>query len=513
MGEICYLKKRGKKYSVRIVVSKKLHPYTTKREIERAIKTDSHRLARRIAIQVSDEYKLFEVDLIYLVTAPNQKATEANSKKVEEAFSLKLIEIERLIALEALGASHQSSLSNLYDQRTRPFKSLPPPAAAESSQGQGIMLSVATSDYLKDKAVTVTDKTIKRYKLICEVLLALVGDKPVTEVTREDLRSLRQSLPNIPIHREKQAEYQSMSLKEIVALPHDENREYYSENTQRSRLIDLTSLFTWLKREGYIQMNPAEGISNGYTRICTEVRSPFSSDELKRLFDSKSYLKATKGSMPHFWIPLIALYTGARLEEIAQLHTADIREEEGIWCIWLDTKSRSNSSGKRAKKDKKKVKTTSSRRVIPVHPALIQLGFVAYVKLVQEKGAIRLFPMLSNENANHAYGDVIGKWFRRYRIKEGKAPRRDTPFHSFRNTVSDRLKKSGIEDVMIKEILGHKHKDITNRYYAKEYSITQKQEAVLLLNYEAILNLDELIKTNQKVKNPSAFRNLDNEVF
>jgi len=69
MSETYYLRARGKRFSLRIAISRKLFPYTPKREIERAIKTNSYRLAVRVATQVHNNYKLFEVDLIYFTTS------------------------------------------------------------------------------------------------------------------------------------------------------------------------------------------------------------------------------------------------------------------------------------------------------------------------------------------------------------------------------------------------------------------------------------------------------------
>ena len=472
MSDIKYLKLRGKRFSLRIAISRKLHPYTSKREIERSIKTDSHSLAVRVASLVRDDYKVFEVELIYWTTSSVELSLEQLKTKVAEALSVKLADIDRRIAKEVLGSSYsgiKESFHNYFNTTQTP----PPEATQSIPEDNSKLLSVATQDYLDDKALTVTDKTIKRYKLICEVLIELVGDKRVGSITREELRSLKQALPKIPTNREKQSIYDGMALKEIVKLPRKESVKYYSENTQRSRLIDLTSFFTWLKREGYIKENPSEGISNGFTRICKQARRPFTPEELTRLFNPSDYMVAVGNSM-------------ARLEEIAQLHTKDIKLEEGVWVISMDTLSVSDDSLK------KKLKTVSSKRVIPIHPNLISLGLVAYHKLMLEKNSERLFPELSNENANEAYGDVIGKWFRRYRLKDNKAASSRTPFHAFRNTVSDSLKRLSVDDVMIKEILGHKHKDVTNSIYSRAYSVAQKFEAISLLDYKL-----ELMKINK----------------
>lgn len=328
MSDNKYLKLRGKRFSLRIAISRKLHPYTTKREIERSIKTDSYSLAVKVASMVRSDYKVFEVELIYFTASSPALTLEQIKAKVAEALSVKLADIDRVITKEVLAGSHGGA-KEIFSSYSSSAQVPPSDEHKGNTEDDTKQLSAATKEYLRDKALTVSDKTIKRYKLICEVLLELVGDKPVGSITREELRKLKHSLPNIPTNREKQSIYDGMSLKEIVKLPRKESVKYYSENTQRSRLIDLTSFFTWLKREGYLKENPAEGLSNGYTRICTQARRPFSQAELNKLFNPSDYMVAVGSSMARFWIPLIALHTGARLEEIAQLHTRDIRVEEG----------------------------------------------------------------------------------------------------------------------------------------------------------------------------------------
>lgn len=66
----------------------------------------------------------------------------------------------------------------------------------------------------------------------------------------------------------------------------------------------------------------------------------------------------------HYWIPLIAAYTGARREEIAGLHAADVQEHGGIWCFKFEENV------------ERSVKTDASGRLVPIHPHLIELGIL-----------------------------------------------------------------------------------------------------------------------------------------
>jgi integrase len=102
---------------------------------------------------------------------------------------------------------------------------------------------------------------------------------------------------------------------------------------------------------------------------------PFTVDELQTLFDAMPRETKPKKHSPDTalpWIALIALYTGARLEEIAQLTTADVREEtaNGATVTVIDVHNGGDN----------KLKNETSQRLIPVHSELVRLGLLTYVK-------------------------------------------------------------------------------------------------------------------------------------
>ncbi len=68
-----------------------------------------------------------------------------------------------------------------------------------------------------------------------------------------------------------------------------------------------------------------------------EARSPFTGEELKRIFLSPEFSATSCGTQPRssymYWLPILGLHTGALLEELAQLTTSDVREVDGVWII------------------------------------------------------------------------------------------------------------------------------------------------------------------------------------
>ena len=80
-----------------------------------------------------------------------------------------------------------------------------------------------------------------------------------------------------------------------------------------------------------------------------------------------------------FWFPLLSLFSGMRPKEVFQMHVQDLRQtEKGTW--YFDIVATSDDDDEQAPQLKKTTKTKGSRRQIPVHPELQQLGFLRFVE-------------------------------------------------------------------------------------------------------------------------------------
>jgi integrase len=157
------------------------------------------------------------------------------------------------------------------------------------------------------------------------------------------------------------------------------------------------------------------------------------------------------------WVVIIALYTGARLEEIAQLNTADIREAEGngakVWVIDI------HNGGTN------KVKNEWSVRLVPVHSALVRAGFLDYVKALP---AGPLFPgLVRRASKGGKIGARIGELFRKKLVALG-LKREGLCFHSLRHTVSNTLDRGEVRSTDAARILGHEVEGMTFGQYSEE---------------------------------------------
>jgi integrase len=188
-------------------------------------------------------------------------------------------------------------------------------------------------------------------------------------------------------------------------------------------------------------------------------REEWETEELQTLFDSPVYAehKRPRGGAGEaaYWLPILALYHGFRAGELCQLDTADVvKRAGGIWCLSI----RPSAEDDEADPDRhgKSVKTDTSIRVVPIHSAVIALGFLDYVKSMKGR---KLFPKVRVDSI----GRWGSKWFGRYRNDIGLGGRwRD--FHSFRHGWKTAARGASIPKEIHDEITGHDNGDVGSGY-------------------------------------------------
>ena len=137
----------------------------------------------------------------------------------------------------------------------------------------------------------------------------------------------------------------------------------------------MSSLFDWMCRHGYVDKNYFSKLGLKKEKRDSDLRDPFTSADLRLLFPTKH----GKHSY-YYWLPWLGLFTGARLNELCQLHTSDIKQQDNIWFIDIN-----------ADTPDKRLKNKASKRVIPIHSQLEEKGFIGFV---QDPVRDRLFPEL-----------------------------------------------------------------------------------------------------------------------
>jgi integrase len=187
----------------------------------------------------------------------------------------------------------------------------------------------------------------------------------------------------------------------------------------------------------------------------------------------------------YWWLPVAALWTGARLEELAQLHHVDLlQDRDGLYYL------RIHDGGSR------KVKNPHSIRNVPVHQFLVSLGFL---DLFRSGGRGRIWPELKAHGRPPSWGALYSSHFTDYRRACGLYERfRD--FHSLRRTFISMMRhRAKIHPLTIAAIVGHDDSDAELKKLRQtddytDYSIASLAEAVSKLDYAAY-GLDSNILT------------------
>lgn len=307
---------------------------------------------------------------------------------------------------------------------------------------KGKPFSQATEIYLAEKTLDNKQTTIDEKRRTYKDFVALYSDLDINQITKP----------------------------EIVAWKTAELGRKLSANRINKRLGQVNDFFNWAIKNGHYtasDKSPVEGLfvsKKAKLAAATENREPFTNDEIKSIF-GKGYQERFFAP-DHYWIPLVCLFSGARREEVGDLLSANVKTVDGVPTFFI-----------------KEGKTKDARRTVPVHHALIELGFMEYAKARQEAGHTNLFPHRPKGAGGRA--KEAGRMFT-LRLREdcGITNTRKT-FHSLRHTVITRLHTADANPAHVKQIAGHSSeaKGVHFQTYTHDIGLAQLAETLNRLTY------------------------------
>lgn len=313
----------------------------------------------------------------------------------------------------------------------------PKPMASPSPAAKG-----ATLEDVRLRWVAVGDRrprTVDEMASLVRRFDGFSGNKPLGALTREDGMAWRDAM----------------------------RTQGSSPGTIKKNLGLITSLLNFAVDEGLLEANPFTRIKVPQAKDGSVERLEYSPDDLKKIFECPLYTDGFRpkggGGEAAVWLPLIGAYTGARLEEMAQLRVADLYEDEaGGWVFNLLNLTESQS-----------VKTASSRRLIPVPKVLIQAGLVEYHARVRASGADWMFPDL-NEAVNGTRSGNWSKWWGRYAREVIGITDRRKVFHSLRHAFKTACRAAQVPEEIHDALTGHSSGKIGRSYGSQPLSALRK---------------------------------------
>jgi integrase len=229
----------------------------------------------------------------------------------------------------------------------------------------------------------------------------------------------------------------------------DTGRPKLSNQSVNRHCRTLKALYRWAQSRGDVdteRKNPfadrhrKRGKANGWL--------PYTVGELNQLFAAPLFQvpRAERLRPKQFgfhnalrWAPLIALYTGMRIEECCQLQVADLKRESGIW--FFNVVEGTDQS----------LKTVNTTRRAPVHDELVTLGLLEYAKRLPADGP--LLPGLPKTRLDSKSSAEVSRKFGQLKTKAG-VTRKRVSFHSFRKTVATALDRVGVPENDVNAVLG-----------------------------------------------------------
>lgn len=329
------------------------------------------------------------------------------------------------------------------------------------------------------------------------------GDLTLEDIDSERLRAFRdgplRDIPGNANHLKK--ELRRATIKTTIEALKAAGDDYVrlSQEQQQERMKLIARFFSWLVKKGYLAIDPTLSLRGEDGRTKAEKaaaeretddetgRRQFTDEEIKQIFNLRHYqtgngahvVKKNAVWYPfEYWLPLLGLFCGMRIGEASQLHLSDVKLDSGVWVIDVNRRTSDKS-----------VKTKASVRLIPVHPLVIELGFLNYCAHLKLHGYQRVFPELTYYKGAARYGKESGRKMTAMLRSLGMPRDWSLVFHCLRHNLNNALARVGevhlagmdsnLRLFIRYSVVGHELPDDVN---AKHYTETTSAEKSLLIN-------------------------------
>jgi len=408
------------------------------------------------------------------------------------------MEIEHARAMAGLPVDSTLIQPSKDDVAERPTSIVLPPVA-NIEPDSPLTLAEAYRSYIDDPTRSWAANTREAYETSRKLAIAVIGEAvPVASISRMHCRDLLDVLRFLPANAGKL--FPKLSPREAA----DRARlrgdiKIISAANANSLMSNMSSFLNWAVNEELLARNPARGLRLPDPINKRDKRLPFDAEQLHAIFNAPLYRGCVDGMRGYnkvgnqrprnarFWVPLIALFTGARLGEICQLDATDIRTVDGVDCIVVSLRSLNGSTDKQ-------LKTTASDRLIPVHPTLIQCGLLHFAETRRNAGGKKLFDDIDTGSTG-SRPVAFSKWFTQF-LRACGAQRSRTSFHSFRHNFRDELRAARIDhDIAL--LLGGwttgSSRSAVHENYGSGHRIEALNEAMRRLSFKGV-DVRHLIK-------------------
>ncbi|HML29862.1 MAG TPA: tyrosine-type recombinase/integrase [Hyphomicrobium sp.] len=303
--------------------------------------------------------------------------------------------------------------------------------------------------------------------------------KAIKDITRKDVRAFVKALHEAPAHYKSR--FPNLTFPDAVEANTKRHQPFptFNPKTIEKWYGNVRTVLNYAVNNEIIKENPASGIKiEQPSTPAGSGRKPFSPEEISLIF-SKRYFGKANSFGEREWCWLIALFTGLRPSEIAQLEIAGIRQERGVLVFDVDGE----------------VKTEQTRRLLPVHSLLVKLGIECRARSLKEKGEKYLFPKwfkdgserkTRNPSDNQLFSNFLPRSFNRTVLREQlKITDPNKVFYSLRHNLTTALKRAGVSRDLRLALTGHEDDSVMGGY-EHDFAIEVLKEALEKIHFDGL---------------------------
>ncbi|WP_313700357.1 tyrosine-type recombinase/integrase [Pantoea sp.] len=251
----------------------------------------------------------------------------------------------------------------------------------------------------------------------------------------------------------KGIDWKTHTRSEVSAVRDAMRETGLADSTVNKMMAKLSAVMNWAVQNGHIDHDYTKGLK---LKNIKSKRRAFRDDELAKVIEVIAAEREPRKRL----FGMLAVITGARCGELAQLTKADIVNEAGYVCIDLN------------ESDEKSLKNEGSARTVPLIDGAYSFSlneFSEWVSALPEKNSL-VFGMSR---------DIASKWFNE-KVLPNALPDRDKSLvlHSLRHTMATMMKQAGVAESIAGDVLGHTSQSITFGLYGKARSVALMADAL-----------------------------------
>ena len=328
------------------------------------------------------------------------------------------------------------------------------------------------------------NSSINLRKTALSTLLYEFGNCDIRSIELDELLEYKNKLSLLPLKATDKTNRDfsdCKSLNDIINRNHGLAKDTLSTNTIGKYIQVVKQFFKFCVSKTYIKSNIADSLrlKKSSKHSDTNQTEPMPNQDLNTLFSSKFFTTDLSKNLNKYperiFSPIIAIYSGMRLNELASLYIDNISSIDNTYYFdIIDTED-------------KLIKSQSSIRRVPIHKKIIEAGFLQYVESIKDNPTKRVWQSLKKSSKSKNSGDgyystQLSNWFRVYRNKIGITDKNRT-FHSLRHNFINNLKQQRVDLIEIKQLSGHSNNDITLDRYSEGYHINSLHDTINKVYY------------------------------